>query len=109
MTARWFLLPIATDDRGGRYPQHTRRDGVDGFSGNIYDLTPVTDVPDGEFYIARVFGPTEVLDAIESEPESETIASLGLPEAAVADMLNTEFGQQRSFAEWEQRFLAGDV
>lgn len=109
MASRWFLLPIATEDRGGRYPQHARRDGVDGFSGNIYDLTDVAAVPDGEFYIARLFAPSDVLDAIESESDAETMDTLGLSQAEIAGILNNEFSEQRSFEEWEQRFVVGDV
>lgn len=109
MTARWFLLPIATDERGGQYPKYTQRDGAEGFSGNIYDTSGVDVVPDGEFYIVRVFGETEVLDAIESESDAETMDTLGLSKAEVTGILNDEFNAKRSFDEWEQRFKTGDV
>jgi len=38
MAERWFLLPIVTEGNT-RYPKYTRSDGVDGFSGNVYDAS----------------------------------------------------------------------
>lgn len=109
MADRWFLLPIATGDSGGRYPKYTRRDGVNGFSGNIYDTTDVSVAPDGEYYIVCINAPSDVLDGIESEHDAETMDTLGLSQAEVAGILNNEFDQQRSFSEWEQQFSVGGI
>lgn len=107
MTDRWFLLPIATGDSGGRYAKYTRKDGVNGFSGNIYDTTDVSVAPDGEYYIVRINAPTDVLDSIENENDAETMDTLGLSKKEIVAIFNDEFDQQRSFDEWKQSFKVG--
>lgn len=108
--SRWFVLPVATDDDGNRYPKYTARVGVKGHSSNVIDFADSdwSDVPlHAELYLSRVYGDTTTLDGIASEPDVRAIDAFGTASDVVRDWLNRRFSQSRTYTEWQAGFRRG--
>lgn len=109
MANRFFVVPIATTDDGGRYPKYSDEGGITGFSGNTMDFSADkwSDLPwyPNEMYVLRFYGDTSTLDTIEGYDDawSENDAS----ESEIADYLNDKFGESRSYSEWLNHFGVG--
>lgn len=105
---RWFVLPVATNDRGGRYPKYTNRDGINGFSGQIHqfdvDTYKLLPFAGEEMYVARVYGTSDALDALAKEGDAYGKQEYGLSDSEIAQYLNDRFDQERSFDEWIGNF-----
>lgn len=108
MSSRWFVVPVATNDRDLRYPKYTDRDGVERYSGSDINFSSEKwgglNYPfiGSERFVVRLHGDTTTLDNIEAESDAYTIDTLGVSESEVAGILNRRFGESRSFTEWEQ-------
>lgn len=109
---RWFVLPTDTDERGGRFPKYTDRDSIEGFSGQTYffdaEIYPSLPFAGEEMYVAHVYGPTDALDALASEPDAYGKQEYGLSDSEVAQYLNDRLDSKRPFDEWMDSFGVSD-
>lgn len=105
MANRWFLVPIIgtnTPDDPNR-PKYGYETGISGWTGQ-----QVT-VNGSDYYAARFVGSTSALDTVESYSDATSIAESSYTESDFANWLNNTTGKSYTFAEWEDRFLTGDI
>lgn len=96
MASRWFRVPVVDVDAEGAVNSPKYSDLADAFAG-------VPGHPDGSpAFVVRFFGDDAALDDIASK--SDVIELDGVP----VEALNQMVGVERTAAEWNDRFHAGD-
>lgn len=120
MSRRWFVVPMTSFTDGDGTSMTTPRfvghgepyhGDVEHWAGQPIDFSRWDSAPwDAQWYAVHVRAPTATLDAIEAESDAHTRQEHGISESDVAAWLNEFYlstgASPRSFAEWEQFFLA---
>lgn len=105
MAERWFQVPISGSgtNTDPYEPKYAGTSGISSWAGQ-----QVT-VSGSDYYAVRYVGTTSALDEIEAYSDATSMQEAGLSKSDVAAYLNDETGYNYSFAEWEDRFLTGDI
>lgn len=105
MANRWFLTSVVGtgDATDPIRPKYTDTSGISGWSGQRVTVNST------EYFAARFVGTQSALDEVEGYSDATSIAESSYTESDIADYLNQRTGHSRTFSEWEDAFLTGEV